>query len=240
MEQVRHRTDDAVLLSTPRTIGELDRELRQELTDSGSHANIMVGETNSSAVYFGKQTVGIVNAMFLVDDMLTWLEQGVAGIDWYAWQIAMAADDNHPQLYGDANFGTIGLLSTGDCVDMPDHRRICEPPRNTPFAPYFTLKLVSQLTRRGTRLVQVRSDNATVVVHALSQPDGRITVVLINTDRTRSHRVHVDLPGISAGKVTLVSFADKDDDLQTGEANSVTDIDLGPYSVTALTGRRPD
>ncbi|MFI7002053.1 hypothetical protein [Nocardia sp. NPDC050175] len=232
----REETDDAALLAAPRAIGALSQALRQQLVASGSHADILVGETNSSAVSFGKQAVGIVNALFLVDDMLTWLEQGALGVDWYAWQIAMAADEDHPQLHGDANFGTIGLLSTGGCVDTRSQRHICEPARNTPFAPYYTLELVSHLMQPGTRLLEAQSDNPSVITHALSQPDGTITVVLINTDPAAAHRVQVQLPGSRLdGDITVTSFGDKDNDLRTEKSEATTVRELAPYSVTAVT-----
>ena len=65
---------------------------------------IMITETNSVSSSPGKQTVSVVNALYLEQDYLTWLENGVANVDW--WQVhngIVTSGDNGPPLFGSAS-----------------------------------------------------------------------------------------------------------------------------------------
>lgn len=229
-------TEDAALLAAPKAIANLRRTLRTQITAAGGHADLLVGETNSSFAHFGKQMVGIVNAMFLVDDMLTWLEQGARGVDWALWHAgAPTPDIGNTRQYGDADFGTIALLSNGDCVDTIAGRHICEPARNSPFAPFYALTLVDGALRPGTRLIPARSDSADVVSHAMAAPDGSVTVIVINADRVHPHRVHIDAPGTPADDASTRTLAGNATGLCAGRPDSTGDITLAPYSITAVT-----
>jgi len=108
----------------------------------GAHASqvqIMVTETNSVYGDPGKQTVSAVNALFEDDDIMTWLENGAANVDWWTTHNSPQAFDNQkyvqnptaapvpnnfsPSLLGNPNFpndfGDYGLLSAGGCVTIP-------------------------------------------------------------------------------------------------------------------------
>lgn len=62
--------------------GTLRSKINQDCGPHASAVQIMVTETNSVSYNPGKQTVGRVNALFLADDYMNWLENGVANVDW--------------------------------------------------------------------------------------------------------------------------------------------------------------
>ena len=82
----------------------------------GSHADavqIMVTETNSVSYNPGKQTTSLVDALYLADAMMTWFENGVANVDWWAIHNSPFDGNVDPALYGSYSFGDYGILSAG-------------------------------------------------------------------------------------------------------------------------------
>ena len=231
-------TDDAELLaSAPKQVAGSYSLLRQEIADGAgaraSQVDVLVGETNSVALNFGKQSVSLVNAMFLVEDYLTWLEQGVQAVDWWALHNGpQFGVNNGPGLYGDAQYGDLGVLSSGVCQDT-----ICEPAADTPFPPYYGLKLLGSAVRPGSTTVATTSDNGLVNAHAVRGPDGTVTVILVNTDRAHAHAARIALPGVRLlPGATVLSYGEQSTDVATGHEAGAPNLlrELPPYSITAV------
>src|SRR5581483_5678967 len=109
---------DSALLSDTSQISGIASTVRSELNQyCGSHASavqIMLTETNSVSYNPGKQTVSLVNALYLADDYMAWLENGVANVDW--WNLhngPSTGNNNSSSLYGNAQYGDYGILSSG-------------------------------------------------------------------------------------------------------------------------------
>lgn len=100
---------DATLLASTSQIVSMVSSLRSLLTQYwGSHASsvqIMLTETNSVSSSPGKQTVSLVNALYLADDYMTWLENGVANVDWWNLHNGPSAGNNSFSLYGNTQYG---------------------------------------------------------------------------------------------------------------------------------------
>jgi hypothetical protein len=161
--------------------------LRAELSDyCGAHASgvqIMTTETNSVSYNPGKQTTSLVNALYLADDYLTWLENGVTSVDWWDVHNSVAPyDNNSPNLYGATTYGDYGLLSAGDTG---------EPPANTPFPDYYGLQIVSKVLSGSGQIVAASSNQSLVQVFAVRQQDGSVVVLLINTDPNTTYTVSI-------------------------------------------------
>ncbi len=90
---------DAALLASPQngestpvsytpSISSIVATLKSQIAQyCGTRANavqITITETNSVSYNPGKQTTSLVNALFLDDQVMTWLENGVANVDWWA------------------------------------------------------------------------------------------------------------------------------------------------------------
>lgn len=225
---------DAELLSSPEHIGGIVATVRDEIQrDCGAHASavqIMVTETNSVSYQPGKQTVSLVNALFMADDYMTWLENGAANVDWWNlhdWNVYLF--NNSPSLYGDANFGDYGILSTGLCAGST-----CEPAADTPFPPYYALKMLSYLGRPGDTMVEARSDQSEITAHAIRQADGNLAILLINKDPSASCTVSFNLKGFRAiEEAGLYTYGKNDTSIQYG-SGIATQIKLAPYSLTTI------
>jgi hypothetical protein len=143
--------------------------------------DLVAGETNS-AVTMQPQQISTFNALYLADDVLSLLESGTRQVAWWAL---------HNGGYGETG-GDLGLLSTGDCNDGGT---ICAPPVDTPFPPYYGMRLVGSMARAGGTLVPVSTGDPLVVGHAVREPDGKLAVLLLNENPTDPVTVRLDVRG---------------------------------------------
>lgn len=167
--------------SIPAMVTTLKQEI-QQYCGTKKHIPIFVTETNSVAYNPGKQTTSVVNALFLADDMLSWLKAGAANVDWWDLHNSIVTwGNNAPTLYGNTAYGDYGVLSSGTSGDGQS-----EPPVNTPFPSYYGLKLVGQFVQPGARWLTVTSSSTDVTVYALRRPDGGVSVLAINKNPSRA------------------------------------------------------
>jgi hypothetical protein len=160
--------------SIPQMVARLRQEISQYCPSRASQIQIMITETNSVSYNPGKQTVSVVNALYLDDNYMTWLEQGVATVAWWDTHNGpMLGTNDSPALYGTATYGDFGVLATGAAP---------EPPAETPFPPYYGLQMLTKLGVAGDQMVAATSSSSLVAVHAVTQANGNLAVLLINKD----------------------------------------------------------
>ncbi len=122
-------------------------------------AYVMVTEMNISSGYPGSAyDEQPLSALFAADAALTWLSQGAKTVDW--WDL-----HNYGSMQGD-----FGLLSSGSNQ---------EPPAQTPFPPYYGLRLASMLTIPGSHLTQANS-GVSGVSKFVARRQGTTTVMFVN------------------------------------------------------------
>jgi hypothetical protein len=189
---------DTGLLSSTSQITKMVAELRAKINkycgSHASHVKIMITETNSVNFNPGKQTVSLVNGLFLADNYLSWLENGVVNIDWWGLHNGMTTGQNNSSsLAGDTQYGDYGILSSGS-----EAQGLKEPPANTPFASYYALQLLTRLASPGDQLLQASVPNQSqLTVHAVKKKNGMIAVLLINKDAQAAHTVDLSLLGLN-------------------------------------------
>ncbi|HEY5959406.1 MAG TPA: hypothetical protein VIV60_22765 [Polyangiaceae bacterium] len=241
---------DAALLAAPQngettpvsytpSIPSMVATLKAELTRyCGAHASavqIMVTETSSVSYNPGKQTTSIVNALFLADQVMTWLENGVTNVDWWALHNSPFDGNADPSLYGSYAFGDYGILSRG----LTSANGALEPPANTPFPAHYGLQMLSHLNRHACdTMLSTTSSDTLVATHAVRQADGKVNVLLINKDAALSHSVTVALPGTwLRGFAEILSYGTEsttiDKSVRLVNGSSFT-VKLRPYSITVV------
>jgi hypothetical protein len=203
----------------------------------GSHASavqIMITETNSVSYNPGKQTVGLVNALFMDDDYMTWLENGVTNVSW--WDLhnsIMPNDNNSPSLYGTANYGDYGILSSGESANGAS-----EPPADMPFPTYFGLQMLNELGRAGDQMITASSTQGLVSVFAVKQANGNIAVLFINKDPSTVYDVQLSWSGLTPAPNPTAYFYGQNSLFVTVTHEHGTLPDhiqfLPPYSLTTL------
>ncbi len=192
---------DSGLLSSTSQITNMVATLRAKINkycgSHASHVKIMITETNSVNFNPGKQTVSEVNGLFLADNYLSWLENGVVNIDWWGLHNGMSTGQNNSaSLAGDTQYGDYGILSSGS-----EAQGLKEPPANTPFASYYALQLLTRLASPGDQMLRasVPSQNQ-LTVHAVKKKNGMIAVLLMNKDPQAAHTVNLSLLGLGNGQ----------------------------------------
>lgn len=145
----------------------------------GPNVRIVVGETNS-AIETGTQQTSTDNAIYLADDELTLLENGVGTVDW--WALHNGSADNNADL---------GLLSSGETLSPGQG----PAPTDVPFAPYRGQVLTSALAQPGSRLVATEGATTPVVVHAARERNGDLVVLMLNEDKEAAHAITLRVAG---------------------------------------------
>jgi len=167
-------------------------------------------------------------ALFAADAYAGLLEQGVFTVDW--WNVHNGIG-TVTTVAGQTDYGDFGMLSSGGCSGDT-----CEPPLNTPFAPYHALSMISSFARPGDRFVRAATDEPLVAAHAVRRADGDLAVLLINRDPDAEHQVKIDYAGFApaAGAPTVQTLTNGATSISTGQTGTATAQTLPPYSLTTL------
>ncbi len=231
-----NRGGDADLLHSPTKIAGMMSTLRQTLDRTcgvdGRRIAVLLGETNTNST--GKQRVSLVNALFLADDLMTWLENGVANASWWDLHNGLDTGGNiSPALYGTDTYGDLGLLSSGDARGATR-----EPPANTPFPPYVGLLMLAHLARPDGHMLAAASHLALVAVHAVRQANGDLAMLLIDQAPRRGYNLTIDLGTYApVSTATVYSYGIGSTAISTtvvpGIGRTFRQY-VGPYSLTAL------
>jgi hypothetical protein len=232
---------DAGLLADSSQIPGMVATLRSELTAWAGKADIpiMVTETNSVSSNPGKQILSTVNALFLEQNYLTWLENGVSSVDW--WQAhngIVTSGDNGPALFGSANYGDYGVLSDGTSGTTPGGVKVSEPPAETPFASYYGLVMLSRFIHPGDTLVSASSSQGLVKTFAVRSEHGALRVMVVNDDPANSYSLQVSVPDYRISHEAPVQFygtTSSQVQVLHGSAARAAVSAVPPYSVTTFT-----
>jgi hypothetical protein len=216
-------TGAEVLAKTDR-VPDMLRLAREQIAKyAGKELGIALTEVNTS---YGRNTQP--GALFAADAYATLLANGVFTVDW--WNV-----HNGPgtpsTVAGHPDYDDYGLLSSAGCVS---DGTICQPPLNTPFAPYHALAMMSKLVRAGDQFVTATATDPKVRVHAARRTDGSLAVLLVNQDPDAAKPVTLSYAGYTpAGDAKVLGFGNGDTAITT-TAGSATSLTLAPYSLTTL------
>lgn len=169
-------------------------------------------------------------ALFLAESYATLLAQGVFTVQWWNVHNGIGTAST---VGGQLDYDDFGLLSSGNCLA---DGVTCEPPLNTPFAPYYSLSLVNAFVRPGDQFVRAATNQPLVSAHAARRPNGDLAVLLINNDPGNSFDVSIDYAGFTpAGGAPLAyAYTNGASSVSSGQSGSATSRTLPPYSLTAL------
>jgi len=232
-ENPGHESNEHLLASPaqiPAMAEKLHAQILQYCGGNASNVEYMVTETNSVSSRPGKQSVGIVNALFEVNDYLEWLENGAESVDWWQLHNGPSNGNEDPALYGTADYGDYGILSNGD-----GH----EPPAETPYPSFYGLQILQHLERQGDEMLAAVSDSPMITAHAARGNKRRLGVILVNTDPTNGYAVRLMLKsGKAAGKrATIYSYGPSSDQIATSEVSDGSTIAVPAYSIVAVETR---
>jgi len=137
---------------------------------NAKHIQIFVDETNSSSTS-SSQTTSLANALFLAKDYNDWLKNGASNVSWWDLQ---TSEGNYS-----ANTPGFGVISAG----LPG-----ESPLDSPYPTYFGYRLVHLLAAPGDSYVKATSSQSLLASYAVTDPNGDIGLMLVNTSPTQTYR----------------------------------------------------
>ena len=192
---------------------------------NASRIGISLTETN---VGVGQNTQPA--ALFLADIYSGLLAGGVFTVDWWDVHNGISAVST---VAGHPDYNDFGLLSSATC--LPDGTT-CEPPMNTPFAPYYGLSMMKAFAHPGDQFIRAGTDQVMVSAHAVRRPNGDLAVLLVNNDPDNAYPVAIAYAGYvpAAGAPTVYSYLNGSTSVTASQAGDATSQTLPPYSLTTL------
>lgn len=168
-------------------------------------------------------------ALAAADAYATLLAHGVFTVDWWNVHNGIGAVS---EVAGHIDYGDFGLLSSATCTSDGS---VCEPPLNTPFAPYYALQMMSRFARPGDQFIRATTDHAEVAAHAVRRPGGDLAVLLINSsDAPRSVAIRYSGFEPASGAPAVLSHVNGATGITASREGSATDRTLPPLSLTTL------
>lgn len=239
-------SDMTLLKMIPPTLTMNINLLRKELAAAGKpNAPIFLGEFNDVYSAPGKQSVSIVNGLFLGLSLGELLN---AGVPMSAWWMGIGGGcgstnaNNSPSLYGFQNFGTYSSMSDG-CPSLP---------LGTPFPPARAHQLATQFALPGNSMLTAKISTANpalsnVRAYAATQGTG-YALLLFNLDQMNPIKTSVGISNATRASFNASTLtygkAQYDDSAHNvwtgpvsqmlGSVNGVVNVTLPPWSMTVL------
>jgi hypothetical protein len=193
---------------------------------AGKDLGIAVTELN---VPHGRNTQP--GALFAADAYATYLEQGVFTVNWWNVHNGIGTVST---IDGQTDYEDFGLLSSANCLA---DGVTCQPPMNTPFAPYYALSMVSKFAKPGNQLVKASASDPLVKVHAARRANGELAVLVINQDTAAAKALNLRYAGYSpAATASVLTFTNGASEITTS-SGSATAVTVPPNSLTTIVAR---
>jgi hypothetical protein len=216
----------AGMLTDPSDISGIVSTLHSEISSYAGISNpasvpIIVTETNSS-IDLDTQPA----ALFGADMYMTWLENGVANVDWWNEH---NGEGTVSTVDGATDYGDQGIFSNGS-----NSGGTTEPAVDTPFAPYYAIEMLSKLAAPGDTMVTSSSSQPLLKVHAVRDSSGDLNVLIDNEDPANPYTVSLATSGFTAsGTPTVYTLANNATSITSG-SGSATSVTVAPYSLTVV------
>jgi hypothetical protein len=213
----------------PAMMSKVKALISQYAGSNAANIQVFVTEMNSVSYDPGKQTVGVVNALFIADGITTWLENGVANVDVWDLHNGSTNGNTSSSLFGSATFGDYGILSNASSG---------EPALDTPFPTYYGMQMLASLGKPGDKLVTTGSSNSLLSTHAALRANGDLTLLLVNKDPTNTTTANVAVSGfVPASTGTVQTYGKTSSAITSSGASglgSSFSIAAAPYSLTTV------
>lgn len=201
------------------------QSLRLQLTDylgaAGSNIELCVTENNSdSGPAEGKQSTGIVNALYLADSFGQLMKTEFNSLIWWdLWNGPDYNGDFDPTLYGWRNYGDLGIM-TGTTTFYPA---------------FYAKKLVQNFAGAGDSVVTAASDYILLSDYAVRRTNGALTLLVINKDVTTNFNAQIVLTNfVPAPNAIVQSYGiAQDNATETNAALVLQDIATNTFSGAA-------
>ncbi len=223
---------DAGLLQSGADLQSDAANLRKMITDyagaaQGAAIELNVTEMNSVSSNPGKQSVSLVNALFMADAMGNLAQTEFNACTWWDFRNGGGGGNNDAALYGWRMFGDYGVVASGDRGDTPV---------NTPYPNYYAAKLLTNWGHGGDRLVSTTSNYPLLSAYTAKLANGNLAVLVVNKHPANDLTAQISLgsftPGSGTG--TLYSYGKPNDLANADLTQSTFNPSSGTFSYTFL------
>ena len=195
---------DAALLQAGSKVATDAANLRKMITDyfggaAGAGIELAMTELNSVSYNPGKQSVSLVNALFMADALGQLANTEFNACLWWIFRNGSdTANNNSASLYGWRSFGDYGVVASGDRGDTP---------LNTPYPPFYASGLLTHWGRGGDRVVSATSAYSLLSTYAAKLGDGSVALLVVNKHPTNDLTAQFTLNGFTTGTSAGLSFS---------------------------------
>jgi hypothetical protein len=200
-------------------------------------------ENNSVSTNPGKQSVSLVNGLYMADSVGSILQTEFKSLIWWDTFNGQGTGGNmNASLYGWRMYGDYGIMNQG----------------GSPYPTYYVHKLLSHFARQGDTIVQATSANdvvnydALVAVYAAKRVDGSLSILVINKDPANTWTGNITINGYTPpSTATVYSYGiPQDNAAKPNSGSTAAEMDVqqstlsgvssnfsttfAPYSVTIL------
>ena len=203
--------------------------LRQQIAAyAGANTQRIGISLTETSVGVGPNTT--TGALYLADIYSGLLANGVFTVQW--WNVHNGMGEVKT-VEGEIDYNDFGILSSGQCLS---DNSVCQPPHNTPFAPYYGLSLINTFVRPGDQFIRTATNQPLVGAYAARRSNGDVAILLINKDPNNSYPISISYNGFTpAGSAPSVyTYTKGATSVSSSNAGSATSQTLAPYSLTAV------
>lgn len=211
--------NDATLLQGASGVLSDAATVRNAITNTYGAANgaaieLAMTELNSTSSGVGKQSVSLVNALFMADSVGYVARSEFNSCLWWDLRNGSMSGNNAASLYGWRQFGDYGVLAAGDRNDTP---------ANTPYPTFYAAKLLTHWGRGGDQVVAADSNYPLLSVHAARLANGNLALLAINRSASTDANTQIAVAGFTPDPGATVYRYGKQNDLANADlsANSI-------------------
>jgi alpha-N-arabinofuranosidase len=190
---------------------DLRRQISEYIGSPGTNIELCVTENNSDSGALGKQSTGIVNALYMADSLGQLMKTEFNSLIW--WDLRNGPDlsgDFDPLLYGWRTYGDLGIVD-GTTTVCPT---------------FYAMKLMQNFARAGDSVLDASSDYLLLSDYAVHRTNGTLTVLVINKDLTTNFSGQLVLNNFSPAPNAIVQTYGiaQDEAMRTNAAAPLQDI----------------
>jgi hypothetical protein len=234
---------DATLLQAALTWPNDAAALRQMLTDylgaSGAAVQLLVTENNSVYTGPGKQSVSVVNGLYMADSIANVMQTEFNSLIWWDMYNGPGTTYNNgttnvsvnlsSSLYGWRMYGDYGVENGGaGSLDPTAHDR---------YPTFYIMKLMSDFARQGDTVVTATSNNPQLSAYAVHRLDDSLTVLAINKSSFATYNANFSIKGYTPqANAKVYSYGIPQDEYSEENAQSVNSSSVNSSWENSLDG----
>jgi hypothetical protein len=196
--QLLHSVSDPASPFNLKTRSNSEKQLLQRYYGSaGSKVELLVTEFNSVPYTPGKQSISLVEGLFVADMLGSLLQTSYNGaMFWDLRNEYLPTGNNSSSLYGWRTGGDQGLLGS------PGPAPITGP--NITYPQYYSEQLLSKIVHDGDKVVSVTSSDPNLTAYAVRQANGKLDLLVINKNPSSTTTGSFQISGFSPAATAQV------------------------------------